>query len=69
MRKAEANDRPKPIHAVFHSHILRRHIKALGVLGDAVGPGMKSKEIAAVMTPGATRTTTMSTPTVTVSSW
>ena len=69
MRKAEARATPSPIQAVFHSHIFLRQMSALGVECGIVGPGTKSREIRAVITPGATTETTMSTPTETVSPW
>ena len=68
MMNAPDNAIPRPIHAAFHSQSFLRHMSALGVDRSAVGPGTKSKEIAAVMTPGATIDTIMRTGTVTVSS-
>lgn len=64
---ADARDNPKPIHAVFHSHILRRQTSALGVVFEAVGPGTKRKDITRVMTAGANRAMMKRTVTDTVS--
>ena len=50
--KAPARATPKPIQPVFHSQILRRHIRAFGVVREAVGPGTKRRHIRAMMTPG-----------------
>jgi len=56
--KAEAHERHKPIHAVFHSQILRRQIRDLGVDFEAVGPGMRTREMTIVMIAGTSNATT-----------
>lgn len=65
--KAAAQDNPKPIQAVFHSHSLRLHISDFGVDLAAVGPGMKIREMTMVMISGTRSETMISTVTVTVS--
>ena len=67
-QKADARESAKPIHAAFHSQIFRLQINAFDVVFVAVGPGTTSRDIRAVMIPGATRTTMIRTLTETVSS-
>lgn len=56
--KADAHDRQSPIQAVFHSQILRRHIRDFGVWRVAVGPGIQMRQMSKVMKPGARRAIT-----------
>lgn len=63
---APASDKPRPIHPVFHSQILRRHFNACEAPSAAAFSGTKTMLTAKIMTPGATSETTSSTGTVTV---
>lgn len=65
----EAHESARPIHAVFHSQILRRQTRDLGVDLEAVGPGMKTKEMTSVIMAGTINETITRTVTVTVSPW
>lgn len=64
---ADASESPRPIHAVFHSHSLRRQISDFGVDFVAVGPGIRSRDVIAVITPGTIIDTMSRTATETVS--
>lgn len=62
----DARDKASPIHAVFHSQIFLRQMRA-GVALDAVGPGTRMRETSAITTPGTIRQTIATTETDTVS--